>query len=278
MKKNCKIVQDLLPQYIEKMTSEETNKMVTEHLKECPDCKEVFNNMKTHIDKEKVTITKKEIDYIKNYRRKILALKLVIIFLAVTIVGTVTYQIGSRYQIVAKTIEKNMNYDLGGNYILAEYEDSIEYDEHPTLTYYAQGKMKKVEGDTILEYADEEQTYIFNQDRKECYQMKKALDDKLTIPTNGILNFGENGKPNGFEILKFVLSSNINIHKEGFRNKEYYVIKEFNGEKVYIDMDTYFIQRVVIKGNTKEYRVFPETVNYRHVTEPELTGYQIIEK
>ena len=37
--KNCKIVQDLLPNYIEKLTSDETNIFIEKHLKECEDCK-----------------------------------------------------------------------------------------------------------------------------------------------------------------------------------------------------------------------------------------------
>ena len=37
--KECKIVQDLLPNYIEKLTNEETNKFIEEHLKNCEDCK-----------------------------------------------------------------------------------------------------------------------------------------------------------------------------------------------------------------------------------------------
>ena len=40
-KKDCKIVQDLLPNYIEKLTNEETNKYVEDHLKECEKCKKI---------------------------------------------------------------------------------------------------------------------------------------------------------------------------------------------------------------------------------------------
>ena len=34
MKKECKIVQDLLPNYLEKVTNEETNKFIKEHIVE----------------------------------------------------------------------------------------------------------------------------------------------------------------------------------------------------------------------------------------------------
>ena len=47
--KKCKIVQDLLPNYIEKLTNEETNQFIEEHLKECDECKKVLENMQKDI-------------------------------------------------------------------------------------------------------------------------------------------------------------------------------------------------------------------------------------
>ena len=44
--RDCKIVQDLLPNYIEKLTNEETNKFIEEHLKTCEECKKIYDNMK----------------------------------------------------------------------------------------------------------------------------------------------------------------------------------------------------------------------------------------
>lgn len=41
----CGIVQDLLPNYIEKLTGEETNHAVEEHLAICEDCKEAYEQM-----------------------------------------------------------------------------------------------------------------------------------------------------------------------------------------------------------------------------------------
>ena len=45
----CKVVQDLLPSYIEKLTSKETNEYIEKHLNECPDCQKIFENMKEKI-------------------------------------------------------------------------------------------------------------------------------------------------------------------------------------------------------------------------------------
>ena len=40
--KICKIVQDLLPNYIENLTSEETNIFIEEHLNTCSNCKNIY--------------------------------------------------------------------------------------------------------------------------------------------------------------------------------------------------------------------------------------------
>ena len=49
-KKDCKIVQDLLPNYIENLTSEETNLFIKEHLKECNECQNILENMQKELN------------------------------------------------------------------------------------------------------------------------------------------------------------------------------------------------------------------------------------
>ena len=56
--KSCKIVQDLLPNYIEKLTNDETNKFVELHLNECEECKKVYNNMKKELEPKTEQIDK----------------------------------------------------------------------------------------------------------------------------------------------------------------------------------------------------------------------------
>src|SRR6056297_3056814 len=41
----CTIVQDLLPNYIDELTSEDTNEAIESHLKTCGDCKEAYEQM-----------------------------------------------------------------------------------------------------------------------------------------------------------------------------------------------------------------------------------------
>ena len=68
----CEIVRDLLPSYIDQLTSDTTNHYVQEHLEECTACKEVLDNM-TSPDSETPDSGnqgKKEIDFLKKNRRR----------------------------------------------------------------------------------------------------------------------------------------------------------------------------------------------------------------
>jgi hypothetical protein len=66
----CAVVRDLLPSYIDKLTSEETNKAVEQHLEGCEDCRRVLAAMQGEggpaADANKAE--PKEIDYLKKVR------------------------------------------------------------------------------------------------------------------------------------------------------------------------------------------------------------------
>lgn len=66
-KKDCKIIEDLLPNYIDGITNNETNKFIKEHLSKCQNCTEIYKNMTKDIEVDKVDI--KEIDYLKKIKR-----------------------------------------------------------------------------------------------------------------------------------------------------------------------------------------------------------------
>lgn len=72
MKNNltCEVVEDLMPSYIDSLTSEVTNKAVREHLSQCDKCKNKLENMKEPYSEDKIEREKKEIDFLKKNRRK----------------------------------------------------------------------------------------------------------------------------------------------------------------------------------------------------------------
>jgi hypothetical protein len=65
----CSIVQDLLPNYIEKLTSDETNHVIEHHLSTCMTCKEAYEHMTSDIDVKKApTIELKFLKKVKKTR------------------------------------------------------------------------------------------------------------------------------------------------------------------------------------------------------------------
>lgn len=68
--KDCKIIRDLIPNYIDGLTSQESNEYIEKHLETCDECTTYLNDMKSHIElKEKETI-KAEVDYMKKAKKK----------------------------------------------------------------------------------------------------------------------------------------------------------------------------------------------------------------
>ena len=69
----CKVIQDLLPIYIEKLTSNETNEYIENHLKECDECTKILTDMGENIILDKIDDIKK-IDYLKKikYRNRLI--------------------------------------------------------------------------------------------------------------------------------------------------------------------------------------------------------------
>lgn len=89
-KRDCKIVQDLLPNYIDGLTDEETNLFIEEHLKECSKCKQIFENMKQDLTADKPTRESREVKYIKKYNKKLKVLKFTVFILLIIALGVMT--------------------------------------------------------------------------------------------------------------------------------------------------------------------------------------------
>ena len=47
--KECNYVQDLLPNYIENLTTSDTNCLLEEHLRSCKGCSKALNSMKREV-------------------------------------------------------------------------------------------------------------------------------------------------------------------------------------------------------------------------------------
>ena len=65
----CGVVQDLLPSYVEGLTSPESNTAVERHLSECPDCAQLRTAL-AGAPKLAAPEDAKEVDYLKKVKRR----------------------------------------------------------------------------------------------------------------------------------------------------------------------------------------------------------------
>ena len=114
----CAIVQDLLPNYLEGLTSEETNRAIEAHLASCPDCATHKSAMAGENPAAETAEQVREVDWLKKVKRRngrrILMAVLVTILLFIASVAVKIFIIG---QPVTET---------GFGWAMMEYGDTLE--------------------------------------------------------------------------------------------------------------------------------------------------------
>ena len=104
--KKCKIVQDLLPNYIEKLTNDETNEYIESHIEECDECNNILKNMKKEIELNMTKRDNREVKYIKKFSNKLKILKMILLAIVLVYVGTIGY----KFVIIKKMQDKVKQY------------------------------------------------------------------------------------------------------------------------------------------------------------------------
>lgn len=74
---NCKVIEDLLPLYIDNTCSKESKILIEEHLKTCSKCNEIYKFMSENIEDDfnldnQININLKEKDLLKEAKRNIM--------------------------------------------------------------------------------------------------------------------------------------------------------------------------------------------------------------
>ncbi|WIV11822.1 zf-HC2 domain-containing protein [Proteiniborus sp. MB09-C3] len=93
----CELVYDLLPNYINELTSPSTNEFIEEHLNDCTHCKEVYEAMTKDIEAQEFK-AKDRIDFLGKIRKSY------IIKLAVSLVSIIALMVGLVYFANEKTV------------------------------------------------------------------------------------------------------------------------------------------------------------------------------
>lgn len=84
---NCNIVKDLIPLYIDGCCSEESAVVVEEHINRCPQCKEIYECMKTPIDKNESDYGVKAFHKISEWKASIMQSILLFVSFALIVIG-----------------------------------------------------------------------------------------------------------------------------------------------------------------------------------------------
>lgn len=257
-KKICKIVQDLLPNYIEKLTNEETNKFIDEHLKECKECQSIFENMKKDFKLNAAKRDDREVKYIKKYSKKMKLFKtilLIIIAIYVIVVGRRTIIMGSLsgkandnqvydnyyvrlYSYQGDTLTITESYNKGEDY-LTTLTRMANGSEIQKITYYKKGN---------------EQLFITEVDGK-----KNVLDSETMIGRNVLpVTYVSDGL---LANLQYAFITGID--STYCNGKECYVIKGNSYER-YIDKETGLAVRSIEKSNKEINRTTDMVVDYEY--------------
>ena len=134
MKKSeeCKIVQDLLPSYVDKVTNEETNQFIEKHIAECDECQKILKDMGEEIVLDKIS-QKKEIDYLKKIKRKnIFSMLLVVIVACILICIVIKFAFFSSHVVVYDEYGRKDYIQTFWNWLIVTYVSEYQgYEEQP---------------------------------------------------------------------------------------------------------------------------------------------------
>src|SRR5680860_145372 len=116
----CEIIKDLLPSYIDGLTSSESNLEIEEHRNNCPQCKEIFEQMKAEVRVEHTEYNKEKIKPFKKLNRKVL--KAVLITLTVCALAVVSYFYFFAFGWKVNSADMNIEYVYKDDKISFEFE------------------------------------------------------------------------------------------------------------------------------------------------------------
>ena len=84
---NCNIVKDLIPLYIDRCCSKESEKVVEEHIRDCDDCKKLLEDMKSSSDLINVLQSPKTFRKLNDWKASVLQSVLLFLSFALITVG-----------------------------------------------------------------------------------------------------------------------------------------------------------------------------------------------
>lgn len=256
--RTCKIIQDLLPNYIEKLTNEETNEFIEAHLKGCNECEEILKNMQKDMEINYLKREEKKVEYMKKFSNKMKTLKsilLIIIIIYFLIVAR-------RTMIMVSLSEKAKENIINTNYYAKLYSyqgDSLTITETfnngedylTTMNYYSDSSLSR----KLIFYQKGNERICLSEYEGQTY----LLDENSAVGGHvSPVTYVSEGLLGNLQYAFF-----IGIDSTYCNGRECYVIKGDSYER-YIDKETGLAIRCIEKSNKDITRKTDSIVDYEY--------------
>lgn len=293
---DCKIVHDLLPNYIDGLTSKETSDYIKDHLNSCKNCNKNYSKMNMKLESNLEKSTEKEINFFKKYKKRLFLLKLIVsaVFLIFIIFTARKMIIISSLSNKAEKLKDSNNYhSVEYHYNYGKYEkvevfklddkykiimSTMSDENYENITIFMKEKLSEENG--INRYLAN--MYVIRGQEKTAYlneNMGNLMNLQNVLYTENLWNL-------------FINSIQTSITATTLNGKDCYFIANFNGYNnfypsgVYIDKETGMPVNAVsyeyeLEDETKMYG-YPKDFIYEFNTvddddfiEPSIEDYQI---
>lgn len=296
-KKDCKIVQDLLPNYIDKLTNKETNEFIENHLKDCKECKEILENMNKDLNIEDKKKDKKIINFIKKYNKKMRILKFIILLIVAIYLSFILRNAIIIISLINKANKQEITSSYSINYqIVTTYSGISEMSSIVTEDVYLRthnflfmdGRKTNIveycEGDTSEYYIDKsngKKIAMLNHEKGGVFALK---------PEECLFGRSESIKTLIRNIFK---SSIIKVKDEYVLDNDRYYISNYEWSTygacdIYVDIETGKICKVIKINSSAFDSIFTGDVtididfnnsrNTPYYTLPNIEEYEIVEQ
>lgn len=202
----CEIIKDLLPSYIDNLTSDESNKEIENHIITCSKCKSELDNMNQDINIQTLEINKKDIKPLKKFDKKyrnvfrnisICSLIIYLIALYYTQYSfNDVYDTRARLAIDLQTISENHDIKNSNSYstelqklLNQNYKNVLSLEIYTTdykNTLYTYKNKSNADTDIISTHITGD---VFNKKKKNIATFYVGIDYKSVIMGNAILKY-----------------------------------------------------------------------------------------
>ena len=116
----CDIIKDLLPSYVDGLTSGESNLEIENHIKDCAECRGILERMKSEIAADDVEVNKKDIKPFKKLNKKVAKAVLITLVSCVCIAGAYLFLFAFGWSVQSDDIA--VSYSKNDEVITVDFE------------------------------------------------------------------------------------------------------------------------------------------------------------